>query len=132
MKNSWKPKIAGILCLVSVFVPWTLSLLARIISGNISQASVVFLWIGMPIIPIIGRTVPISVFGNPPPVPLVGIVAILAFLISLPLAIAGGIMAMRRKLWGLSLIGAIGAFICSPLPGLLAVIFSAQSRREFK
>lgn len=132
MKTSWKPRVAGILCLVSVFFPWLLALIARTMSGNISQTSNIFLWIFIPIIPVIGHTVPFSVFGNAPPIPLIGIISILAFIVSLPLAIIGGIMAIRRKLWGLALAGSIGAFICSPLLGIAAIILVAQSRRGFK
>jgi len=48
------------------------------------------------------------------------------------IAIAGGVSAMRRKRFGLSLAGAICAFIPLNLFGLLAVIFVSLGKREFE
>ena len=47
------------------------------------------------------------------------------------LAIAGGISAVRRKSFGLSLLGAICALVPLNLFGLLAVIFVSLGKREF-
>jgi len=47
------------------------------------------------------------------------------------LAIAGGISAIRRKRFGLSLVGAVCA-LPSTLLGILAVIFVALGKREFR
>jgi hypothetical protein len=47
------------------------------------------------------------------------------------LSVAGGISAIRRKRFGLSLAGAICALL-SGLLGILAVIFVALGRREFR
>jgi len=47
------------------------------------------------------------------------------------IAIVGGISAIRRKSFGLSLAGAICALIPLNLLGLLAVIFVSLGRREF-
>jgi hypothetical protein len=47
-------------------------------------------------------------------------------------SIAGGISAIRRSSFGLSLAGAICAFIPFNLLGLLAVIFVSLSKREFR
>ncbi|GAG33364.1 unnamed protein product, partial [marine sediment metagenome] len=46
-------------------------------------------------------------------------------------AIIGGIFALRRKLWGLALAGAICAIPCSAALGILATIFVSLGRREF-
>jgi hypothetical protein len=46
-------------------------------------------------------------------------------------AIVGGVSAVRRKSFGLSLAGAICAFIPFNLLGLLALIFVSLARREF-
>lgn len=46
-------------------------------------------------------------------------------------AIVGGISAVRRKSFGLSLAGAICAFLPFNILGLLAVIFVSVARREF-
>ena len=48
------------------------------------------------------------------------------------IAIAGGLSAIRRNSFGLSLGGAICALIPFNLLGLLAVIFVAVSKREFE
>jgi hypothetical protein len=47
------------------------------------------------------------------------------------LAIVGGVSAIRRKSFGLSLAGAICALIPINLLGLLAVIFVSLGKREF-
>jgi hypothetical protein len=47
------------------------------------------------------------------------------------IAIVGGVSAIRRKSFGLSLAGAICALIPLNLFGLLAVIFISLARREF-
>ena len=47
------------------------------------------------------------------------------------IAIVGGVSAIRRKSYGLSLTGAICALIPLNLLGLLAVIFVSLGRREF-
>jgi hypothetical protein len=47
------------------------------------------------------------------------------------LAIVGGISAIRRKSFGLSLAGAICALPLKPL-GILAVIFISLAKREFR
>jgi uncharacterized membrane protein HdeD (DUF308 family) len=65
-----------------------------------------------------------------------GIVAIVLGLI----AIVGGIFAVRRRVWGLALAGAIcavfpfhpyGDLIWTPIIGILAIAFVALSKNEF-
>jgi len=49
-------------------------------------------------------------------------------------AIAGGVCALRRRLWGLALAGAICAAMIPPpfFLGVLAIIFLSVSRAEFE
>lgn len=47
------------------------------------------------------------------------------------IAIVAGVFALQRKLWPLALAGAVLSFPCNGLFGLLALIWTAQSRREF-
>jgi hypothetical protein len=56
------------------------------------------------------------------------------------IAIVGGIFAIRRQVWGLSLAGATcalfpphpyGSLIWSPVLGILAIVFVALSKNEF-
>ncbi len=53
------------------------------------------------------------------------------FLVLGTLAVVGGVSAVRRKSFGLSLAGAISALV-SGLFGILAVIFVGVARREFR
>jgi hypothetical protein len=60
------------------------------------------------------------------------LIAVGGFLVVLGvIAIGGGISAIRRNSFGLSLAGAICAFIPLNLFGLLAVIFVSLGKREF-
>lgn len=47
------------------------------------------------------------------------------------IAIVGGIFALRRKIWWIALAGSISALICFLFLGIPAIIFTAQSKREF-
>jgi len=56
------------------------------------------------------------------------------------IAIVGGIFALRRRVWGLALAGAIcalfpfhpyGSLIWTPVIGILAILFVALSKNEF-
>jgi hypothetical protein len=47
-------------------------------------------------------------------------------------ALVGGIYAIRRQSWGMALAGAIAAFLPSSILGILAIIFVAISKNEFK
>jgi len=47
-------------------------------------------------------------------------------------AIVGGIFALRRRIWGLALAGAICSLPCSWIFAIPAIVFIALSKREFK
>jgi hypothetical protein len=48
------------------------------------------------------------------------------------LAIVGGVMAVRRRNWGLALTGSIAALLGGGhLLGILAIVFTAIARKEF-
>lgn len=64
------------------------------------------------------------------PLTIIGLVAIPFVLINV-VAIVGGVYAIRRRLWGLALAGAVCTLIPSQLLGIPAIIFVAISRREF-
>jgi hypothetical protein len=59
------------------------------------------------------------------------IVVGVALLVLGSVAIAGGVSALRRKSFGLSLVGGICA-LPSVILGILAVIFVALSKKEFE
>ena len=48
------------------------------------------------------------------------------------LAIIGGIFAFKHKLWGLALAGSIAAIFAAWPLGIVALIFTIVSRKEFK
>jgi len=48
------------------------------------------------------------------------------------IAIVGGYFALQRRVWGMALIGAIFALLSTWGLGLLAIIFTAVSKREFE
>ena len=111
-KKTNKPKIGGILTMIS---------------GALGILGTMSYWIGF------GRAgsgfgkgdmppfVPSIIFGLPIP----------ALIIAL-LALAGGILALSRRKWTLSLICAIAATLSFILLGIPAIILIALSRDEFK
>ena len=47
------------------------------------------------------------------------------------IALIGGIFALRRRVWGFALTGAILACFCLPPLGVLSIIFLAVRKKEF-
>jgi len=68
-----------------------------------------------------------GIAGIPKWIVMVGIVVAVLGIV----AIVGGVCAVRRKSFGLSLAGAICAFLPFNLLGLLAIIFVSVARKEF-
>jgi len=109
--KTWKPPVTGILNIIS----GALGLI-----GGLGLVSV-----GI----IIGE------FGTPDSLPIT-----LVFLLTLgiplivlgALAIAGGVFALKRRIWGLGLAGSISATLFSPVMGIAAIIFTVLSKSEFK
>jgi hypothetical protein len=64
------------------------------------------------------------------PLTIISLVAIPFVIINI-VAMVGGVYAIRRRLWGLALAGAICTTVPSQLLGIPAIIFIAISRREF-
>jgi L-asparagine transporter-like permease len=58
------------------------------------------------------------------------IAAIVLFVLGV-LSIIGGVYTLQRRQWGLSLAGAIAAFLPCNLLGLVPIILVALSKREF-
>ncbi len=57
--------------------------------------------------------------------------AVFLFICSV-ISIIGGIYALKRKTWGLALVGSIAAILVLFPMGILAVIFIALSKKEFE
>ncbi len=60
-----------------------------------------------------------------------GIIALVILLIG-ALAVTGGVFAIRRRVWGLALAGAIAAVIVMLPCGVVAVVFTALGKPEFE
>jgi len=80
----------------------------------------------LPDVPGVWREHSIAVFPILPIIIMGGVLLVLGII-----AIVGGVSAIRRKSYGLSLAGAICALIPLNLLGLLAVIFVSLGKREF-
>jgi len=120
-----------------------LSIIAGIFQiNNVVEGVAIFLagyrmlrWGLFPLLP--GRLIDWGLFmdvhgGNHPSDSLIALLIIgLPILVLGILAVIGGILAIRRKRFGLSLAGAICALL-SGLLGILAVIFVALGKREFR
>jgi hypothetical protein len=109
MEHSWRSVTAGILDIISgvgmLFVCFWLVVAGGITSmvGNVPQ------WL------------PGFLFAIAVPF------AILALL-----AVVGGIFSIKRRFWGMALTGAIAAFFCCFMFGIISIILTALSRSEFK
>ncbi len=122
MKHTWKPTVAGILCIISGAVGFTaffVLILALFILGR-----------PLNFIPGIPALVPVLTTN------LLLFLAIIAIATG-TLSMVGGIYAAQRKKWGLVLAGSIAAVLASipffgPLPvGIIAIILVALSKDEF-
>ncbi len=110
MQKTWKPTTAGIL---------------SIVSGAVGLLLGIGLAVGLGMLGPTTGIIPGALGGA-----LIGIPGIIIGIV----AIVGGIYALRRRVWGLALAGAICAFLV-PLTfilGILAIIFVAMGKREFE
>ena len=104
MERTWKPTTAGILCIIAGAISVIIGIVIAAIGG-------IGWFFGMPWFSAIGA-----------PLIIVGIIAIV-----------GGSCALRRRIWGLALVGSI----CALLPpgtilGILAIIFVSLGKGEFE
>lgn len=116
MEKTWKPTTAGVLTIIAGF----LGLLVGI-----------GLAVGLGIAGLMVDMIP-----GFPGIRLLALVAIPGIMLSI-VAIVGGIYALRRRLWGLALAGAICALLFTlPLLGwilaILAIIFVSLGKDEFE
>ena len=115
IQKTWKPLVAGIL--------------------NIVAASGIFVLVIIFIIGVIVTSGALNIPGTrdiPNFVPgLIAFSALIAAAIS-TLSLIGGIFAIQRKNWELALAGSIATVITSTVLGILAIVFLALSKEEFK
>ena len=114
MEKTNKPTVAGILAIISgvLGLIWAVSLF---IGFGVTSGA-----LGIPTGYIPGF-VPGLVMG----------MGILSAIIGI-LALVGGIHALQRKKWGLALAGSIAAILSTFILGILAILFTAQSKNEFE
>jgi hypothetical protein len=110
MQKTWKPLVGGILTIICGSIGIITGSIITILGGSIS-------WIAG--IPFISKL--FTLFGSP-------------IIILGAVAIAGGIYAIKRKLWGLALAGSICAFLIPPpfILGIVALVFIIISKEEFE
>ena len=127
MVKPWMPVVAGLLDIVSgalgIVVGLCMSL--RMFAVRAAQAA-----------PGVAPSISPHA-GNFPQMPHMffpgmGIAFAIALLVIGVLAIVGGVYALRLKVWGLALAGAIAAVITGPVIGLLALIFTVLGREDFQ
>ena len=115
MEKTKKPVTAGILDIVSgaFAIMWFIMLM-------IGRAVTSGAW-GIPGTEHIPEFVPAILSGIAVPTLVIGV-----------FALAGGIYALQRKLWGLALAGAIASTLFWFFIGIPAIVLTAQSKEEFE
>jgi len=110
MEKTWKPTTAGILSIICG--TWGVSSGAVIVVLGGSITWMVDVPFAAKILGLVG--IPMIVLGT--------------------VAIVGGVYALKRRVWGLALAGAICAFIVPPafVLGILAIIFVVMGKGEFE
>lgn len=104
MERTWKPTVAGILSIIAGVIAAISGLVVTVLGGAVG------LPFGVGWIAAFG--VPWIVFGV--------------------IAIVGGAYSLKRRVWGLALVGAICALSGYFILGLLAIIFVAMGKNEFE
>lgn len=102
--RAWMPTVAGILSIIAGAIGFFGGIVMATIGGIVGAAEGIF-WFGTIGAPLIA----------------IGIVAIV-----------GGIFALRKRIWGLALAGAICALPCSWILAIPAIVFLALSKQEFR
>jgi hypothetical protein len=124
MKYRRMPTVAGIFMLIAAIfnILWLIMAFSQVF--DIKQLLRIT-WVILPL-PYIGLAVGFS--GN------TALSSILAsvFVLGILLSIFGGVVALRRKVWGLALTGSVGALICLPLLGIASIILIGMSNHQFK
>jgi len=105
--RAWMPTAAGILSIIAGSIGFFAGIVMATVGGIVGAVEGIF-WFGTIGAPLIA----------------IGIVAII-----------GGIFALRKRIWGLALAGAICSLFCTWVSWILAIpaiVFLALSKREFR
>lgn len=104
-----------------------------VVAGILTLVSGILKLLGVPVVLIIGLVVAVGPRTSDRLHPAAIFVTLaFLFLITGVLAVIGGIYNLKRKNWGLSLAGAIAAFLPFNLLGLVSIILLAISKNEFE
>ena len=115
IKQTSFPTAAGILAIIAGALNFIAGLTVAAIGGAIANTAGWWHWAWQ--------------FGAIPNVPnVMGVIGALLIVIGI-IAIVGGIFALKRRVWGMALAGAIFAW---GVLGLLSIIFVSISRKEFE
>ena len=125
------PRATGILSLIAGALPLIVLAVFVFTSGSFGQEVMTFIYFGVP-----GFLFALSLgFAAEAmglyPIQMLASLVMPLLLIGVLVAVVGGICALKKKNWGLALVGAIGALICSPLVGIPAIILAAQAKSVF-
>jgi hypothetical protein len=114
MEHSGKPKIAGVLLIISGSIGILGALIGALILWAFSEGVAVG-------------------FGDPGNAPL-SLLLVLGIIVALPglIAVIGGISALKRRRWGLTLAGSIGAMLYFTALGIPALVLLILSKKEFE
>ena len=121
VETTWKPTAAGIINIVigvlNVFGMFIFMVVLVAIGGGVMALSR------------IAELMPLWLSGT-----IQGFMVIAALLMAIfsALPLIGGINALQRKNWGLALAGSIVAILSTTLPGIVATVLVALSRKEFE
>lgn len=116
VKRTWKPQVAGVLDIITGILG-LVTVLGLFVA--ISLAHGAFGFITFPFwIPVHTVTV-------------LGMIAVPGFLLSL-LVLIGGILAVQRKTWGLTLTSSMASLFVLPIFGLISTILIALAKDEFE
>ena len=120
MERTWRPTTAGMLSIIAGIVGAIIGL-AVVVTIFLAGASLEFL---LQIASEPYQEIPALAWFEP------GILIVI--LVIAVVAIAGGICALKRRIWGLALAGSICALAPFVIPGILAIVFVSQSKSEFE
>ena len=123
MGNRRMPAVAGLLMLTAAIfnIIWLAAAFTQILD---IKETLHITWVISPL-PYIGLAIGFG--GNTALSNMLAVIFILGILLS----ILGGVFALRRRVWGLTLAGSVGALICVPLLGVAAIIFTVMAKPRF-
>lgn len=123
----WKPTVAGMLMIIAVAQPFLVMWIFTALPNQPEFLGIKLFMFLYP--PWVVACLPLLFSSDTDT--LAGVIIIFGLLASLA-AIVGSFFAHRRKVWGLVLVGSIGALLCSPYFGIPALILILMSKDEFR